>query len=497
MTTGLSPVLVGRIARRLETRLGARQPGHCIRVDDLAPADALAIAGRIASDQVAFDVHVLAHHEPRHEREIKADRAIELRNRKQKPLLLLVPAGAGHAASSLDNSFEPLPLMEELRAVSADLEKELSATDIGRLIGDVKHVLGRTRQVESWTRFLGAVSEDPTARTVGSQLWQVGLVPDLGTDRIAARLLRNAKAAAAISRPSRPTARVIERLEQAEVKDSPFRQRLQAFLEQQDAGVLADAVRWTRDIGEYYAQSLSFDKWQLIDPQPAGLQQIKVTPFRKEDGAVDTRCKLRLDDADGQLYCDVTPDKPGTVVVRWTTEPAKTAAVAAWRIEVLPPFDLRAVDTAPLVATKVKGDKRQATLRVDVSEDDLTASTLFVVRVRGLDAGGGDLELDDGRAGDSRERSVRGAAHRPRGRSATEGGRGRFAREGGPRHGGQHGRRPDREHPALGSRRSGLRRPHRQAPRPDPSITPARWTASADYRPARPGSVLLRAVPAR
>lgn len=395
MTAGLPPVLVERIARRLQARLGARLPGHCIRVDDLSPADALAIAERIARDDIAFDVHVLAHLEPRHEREIKVDRAIELRNRKQQPLLLLVPAGAGHAASSLDNSFEPLPLIEELRDVSADLEKELSATDIGRLIGDVKHVLGRTRQVESWTRFLGAISDDPTARAVGSQLWQVGLVPDLGTDRIAERLLRNAKAAAAISRPSRPTARVIERLEQAEVKESPFRQRLQVFLEQQDAGVLADAVRWTREIGEHHAQSLSFDKWQLIEVQPAELQQIKVTPFRKGDGTVDTRCKLRLDDADGQLYCDVTPDKPGTVVVRWTTEPAKTSAVAAWRVEVLPPSDLRAVDTAPLVSTKVKGDKRQATLRVDASDDDLTASTLFVVRVRALDAGGGDLELDD------------------------------------------------------------------------------------------------------
>ena len=65
------------------------------------------------------------------------------------------------------------------------------------------------------------------------------------------------------------------------------------------------------------------------------------------------------------------------------------------------PSDLRAVDTSPLATTKVKGDKRQATLRVDVSEDDLTASTLFVVRARGLDAGGNDLELDDGAAGDA------------------------------------------------------------------------------------------------
>ena len=261
VTTGLSPVLVGRIARRLETRLGARQPGHCIRVDDLAPADALAIAGRIASDQVAFDVHVLAHHEPRHEREIKADRAIELRNRKQKPLLLLVPAGAGHAASSLDNSFEPLPLMEELRAVSADLEKELSATDIGRLIGDVKHVLGRTRQVESWTRFLGAVSEDPTARTVGSQLWQVGLVPDLGTDGIAARLLRNAKAAAAISRPSRPTARVIERLGAGRGEGQSFPPAASGL--PGTAGRRRVGRRGPLDAGHRRVPraSLSFDKW--------------------------------------------------------------------------------------------------------------------------------------------------------------------------------------------------------------------------------------------
>ena len=48
------------------------------------------------------------------------------------------------------------------------------------------------------------------------------------------------------------------------------------------------------------------------------------------------------------------------------------------------------------MATKVKGDKRQATLRVDVSAEELAASTLFVVRVRALDADGVYLSLDDG-----------------------------------------------------------------------------------------------------
>jgi DNA phosphorothioation-dependent restriction protein DptH len=395
VSAGLPSTLVERIAGRLEARLGARERGHCIRVDDLSQADALALAEEIAGDAIDFDVHVLANREPQHQYEIRVDRAIELRNRKHRPLLLLVPAGAGHAASSLDNSFEPLPLINELREVSDDLESELATTDADSLVRSVKRVLGRTRQVESWARLLGAVAVDPTASTVGSQLWQVGLVPDLGAEGIETRLPRNAKAVAAISRPGRPTSRVIERLEAAEVKAGPFLQELQKFLEQQDAGALADAIRWTREIGEHYSTRLTFDKWRLVEAQSSGLQQVKVAPFRKEDGAVDPKSKLRLDDADGQLYCDVSPEKPGSVAVRWTTEPAKTSAVASWRIEVLPPADLREIDTAPIVTTKVKGDKRQATLRVDVSEDDLAASTLFIVRVRAIDADGSDLGLDN------------------------------------------------------------------------------------------------------
>ena len=199
VSEGLPSVVIERVAARLERRLAARLPGHCVRVDDLTVDDALAIAGQIAGHSAAFDVYVLAQVGQRHLQEIRVDRAIELRNRKQRPLLLLVPAGAGHAASSLDNSFEPLPLIEELREVSDDMERELAATEIARLVGDVKHVLGRTRQVESWARFLAGLVANPAADTVGRDLWQVGLVPDRGGDGLDTRLLRNKDAVAAIS----------------------------------------------------------------------------------------------------------------------------------------------------------------------------------------------------------------------------------------------------------------------------------------------------------
>jgi hypothetical protein len=77
------------------------------------------------------------------------------------------------------------------------------------------------------------------------------------------------------------------------------------------------------------------------------------------------------------------------------TEPARSSAVDSWRVEVLPPADLRSADTSPIANTKVKGDKRRATLPVDVSEDDLATCTLFVVRLRALEADGNDLHLKE------------------------------------------------------------------------------------------------------
>lgn len=397
MNAGLPPTLIDLVATQLQEHLARRHAGHCVRVDDLTVDDAHAVAEEIVRRDAPADVYVLTKEKPQHRFEIEVDRAIELRNRKHRPLLLLVPAGAGHAASSLDNSFEPLPLIGLLRQATAMLEKRLVETEVATSVAEAKQVLGRTRQVEPWARFLGAVMANPTMPTFGRQLWQVGLIPDLGADGLETRLRHNAKAVAALARAARPTARVTDRLVAAEVKDGVVRQKLLSFFEQQDAGMLADPVSWTRELGERHAGELTFELWPLAESQQATLVDITVTPFRRDNGSIDPQCKLRLGD-DGQLYCDVSPDEPGTVVVKWTTDPARVTSVDAWRLEILPPADLRAVDTAPVASTKVKGEKRRATLRVDVSEDDLALGTLFVVQIRAQDADGNDLRLMDGQA---------------------------------------------------------------------------------------------------
>lgn len=115
-----------------------------------------------------------------------------------------------------------------------------------------------------------------------------------------------------------------------------FRQDLLRFLERQAAGALANPVLWGREIEENHAGELTFERWPLTEFQQVGLDKIKVTPFRRDNGTVDPQCKLRLSNDDGQLYCDVAPDQPGKVTVKWTTEPSKTTSVASWRLEMLP-----------------------------------------------------------------------------------------------------------------------------------------------------------------
>src|SRR5690242_4154247 len=103
MNTEGAGALETAIADVLTARLVSVRPGHCVRIDDVDLAMASRLAELLAESLPTADVHVLQK-KPSSARGIDSDRAVELRNRKDKPLVLLVPSGEGNAASSLDNS---------------------------------------------------------------------------------------------------------------------------------------------------------------------------------------------------------------------------------------------------------------------------------------------------------------------------------------------------------------------------------------------------------
>lgn len=111
MTAKADDLLTATLADHLGSLLADAEPGHCARVDDVNAALAPELASALALRLPSAAVHVLRA-EPGGGRDVAAERAIEIRNRKRQPCVLVVPAGEGYAASSLDNSFHRIPVLD-------------------------------------------------------------------------------------------------------------------------------------------------------------------------------------------------------------------------------------------------------------------------------------------------------------------------------------------------------------------------------------------------
>lgn len=379
------------VARLLREDLHEVSPGHCVRLDDVDTADAFRLVKILTKSLPHVDVYVLQG-QPSDDHAIDSDRAVELRNRKRRPLLLLVPAGEGHAASSLDNSFKRLPLVELLHRAGQVLDHELRQSDVADELRILRAQAARRAGTAAWASFLAAVDKQPDEMNLGRQLWRLGLIPDHG-QAVIGRLADNAAAATEIAHARRPTASVSDRLVAAGLRDSEERLQLRAFLESKGSP-LSNATRWTKLLGDEYSGRLTFECWPLVDEVESELTSVAIAPFIKSNNALDATSKLKFG-GDGQLICQVPEDSHGTVAVKWTTDPPKTSTVANWLLEVLPPEDARSDETSAIGSAKAAGSKRGATVKLNVTEDDLAQGSRFVVRLQALDAHGDRVLLSD------------------------------------------------------------------------------------------------------
>jgi len=397
VTSDLPARVVATIAAELAERLYDRGPGHCVRVDSIHSDDGPALTEELrkALPSGAADVHVLVDAKKvAGDFTIPAERAVELRNRKERLLVLLVPVGTGSAASSLDNSFEQLDIATLLREAGEALLQEIDDEELRAGLARVGRELGRSRPVEAWARFVAAVLENPDWSTLGAELWRVGLIPDLGGDELLDRLARNVRCVKAISRPMRAVAPVADRLATAGLQEGAERDRITRFLSQPDID-LSDATGWTAALVAS-SQAPTFETWPLAEQRTVDIEQVRVDTFLKEDGTLRPGTQLRQGVAGSPPYAETGPDRPATVKVTWKTEPRRTDGIDRWLLEVLPPADLRDRDTEPFAQQSVKGDKRQATLRMELTEEDLAQGALLAVRVTALDDAGQAVRCVDG-----------------------------------------------------------------------------------------------------
>lgn len=388
-------VVINLMAESIYRRLGSYTTGHCVRIDDASAEQAAALVGALRDllDDEQADVWRLAS-DGDGSLDIAAERAVELRNRKRRPLVLFVPSTEGHAASSLDNSFERLSYVELNREAAGVLRKQLESSLLDESLRILWRLIKAWVSVEDWVDFLATVSLDPTDATFGRELWRVGLVPDLGPNP-ESRLEANARAARAITRPSRTVATVSDRLVAAGVRDDPMRNQLEIALG--GLGALSRGSVWTRALLSLGPDKLTFERWPLVESVSSDLSEVVLVPFLAEDGKPDKSSKLGVG-SHGQLICEVPVDGSAEIVVQWRTNPPKIDrdVLAHWVVEVLPPSDLRTEDSSAIGSARVAGSRRRATVKVAVSEDDLASGTRFVARLSAEDVNGQPVALASG-----------------------------------------------------------------------------------------------------
>jgi hypothetical protein len=323
--------------------------------------------------------------------------------------LLLITAPSVDFSSVGAGAFEALDYGIALRLAA----KKISEThDLSKYL-DVLAECGTADWIESTTdssssseghAMLTAIAALASAADeIGSELWRVNLIPDLGADGIADRIRANKKVVRILSKPV-AMRDIKEILSVAGVKITPVTLEVSRYLAKQNLSLVEG---WCRGIVLDGGAELSFEKWNLDSDASLFVDELRVIPFRDPNGAVISKCKLLQNGErnhsdplfiEMKFNLDGEPNKAPTVAIEWETDPRKSEAVEQWVVSLVVPAMYREADQEPLLVKNVKGDKRKLNFKIDINREDLPdgvgdSGLLVCIEVAGLDEDGAPVNL--------------------------------------------------------------------------------------------------------
>lgn len=378
------------LAARLTAAVAAAERGHCVRIDDVAEPEALEIAKLMTDSIDPRLVKVAVLDVVTSGVRVDVQTAVGIRNDKSHVFALLVPPRQAHAASSLDNSFERLPLVAELDNVMVELGRQL--TERWPQVPVVALLRAARVPVESKLAYLSAVLDSPDEHAYAYEMWRLGFFVDTSAGAtLRANIEWNAKLVAAIVRPATVATTLRERLGRVGVAPGTTFETLIATLTA--SSDVRDSSEWTRRL--FADHALKLTDIPRVHEADSDLESIEMQSFRKAGQTVESFSKLK-ETEEGALYAETSTDNPGAIGLRWKSRPAKPTDVTHWLLELLPPADLRTDETSSVLEMKVKGARASAQLKLELGADDLTGGSLFVVRITALDANATPMLLADG-----------------------------------------------------------------------------------------------------
>lgn len=265
---------------RLVSLLGARAPGHCMRVTDLDKELMVRLCGRLRAEVASAQVVILGNgHGNRTPAEltVSSTKLVELRNplpdgTQRAPLLVFIPAEIRAAAEDSFGvaTFESVQLGDVYDALKTRLLEEMpggvrgAVSEILRRLGDAENPWPFADPVAVSRFLLTAKVNDYDVAAVGAALYELGLVPDFELlsppEKAPGRITRNRACVEKLTwSPKSERGRVLD----LGLVERGFRVQLGNFLA--EAG-LEDLRGWTRRIVlDRNCWSLAFDKWVFED----------------------------------------------------------------------------------------------------------------------------------------------------------------------------------------------------------------------------------------
>ncbi|MFL0147984.1 ATP-binding protein [Tenacibaculum maritimum] len=261
--------------------------GHCMKITGLGALELEYLWDLIRSEHKHLDLHIVSEDEKTDTRYISATKLIELRNKQDKPLLILIPSNSRTAA---EDSYGNATFKE----ISLEgIENELVDTLIDEIPDDIYDVISTDiidyldpSNSEIIDYLIAVAGDNYNADSIGNNLFHLSLIPDdillNQKEKIRSRLNFNRESVELLSAFNKP---LYDRIADLRLENDSIQKDIVDFLKKEKDAKNAQDI--CESINASYS-NLNFSNWPIPDLDFTHIKlitdEIKSTDLKVEEG---------------------------------------------------------------------------------------------------------------------------------------------------------------------------------------------------------------------
>ncbi|MBU3123939.1 ATP-binding protein [Sinomicrobium sp. 2019215] len=265
-------------------------PGHCMKITGLGLNELEFLWDIIHDEYPAIDTFIVSEESNGSDKFISATKLVELRNKQEAPLLVLIPSNSRTAA---EDSYGNATFKEiSLEGIEHKLKEELIAKipdDYAHLIESeiLQYLNSTTISTVSIIKYLLALEEGGYSNeAVGNNIYILNLLPDEKLieepEKVRSRLNFNLESTELLSSFSKP---LYDRVAELPLEPNTLQKEIVNFIKQENEARNADEI--CRLVFKSY-QHLNFANWKIPDLDFSHIklliEEIKSNNFKVEEG---------------------------------------------------------------------------------------------------------------------------------------------------------------------------------------------------------------------